>query len=230
MLGLSYEHRSQYRSERYVLHHSPNGGAASFPDHYYPQKSLPGLSPRQAEALGRHGPHRARTTDSESYIVSTPGTTPKQSLVPDFPSEHRDAQKARDAYANLVAAPVSPRPYGDYDELKRRPTAAYEVPIHRQSRSSPTPSAPPIDDEDRDATAAQLHQPAKVHVATAERPPPRFVDAAQPGEGLCDLIVCMCVYCMCYVYCMLSLPDFGFLLRSFKGYCRMAGRGFICKP
>ncbi|CAJ0566870.1 unnamed protein product, partial [Mesorhabditis spiculigera] len=159
MLGLSYEQRSSFRSERYSVQGSnsePKNGASSptvpqsgFPSHFYPQKQQwPALSPRQAEAVQRLAPKKMGN-----------------SLVPDFPSEHREggqtkaqaspgaAQPNQTTYKEFIAAPVSPKPFGNYPELKN--VQLYRGP---SNISTPMPVEQQQKPETRPQQVQQVHQ------------------------------------------------------------------------
>lgn len=131
--------------------------AKLFPEHFYPS----GLSPRQSEALERLRPNTASrernipiqftgknpTTNSalEEYkpVPHVQVTSPKSSIVPNFVSEQRGLQpqptsQAPTNYRQFVAAPRSPRGYGDYPEMTGKASAAgdsepVQIPIKTQT-------------------------------------------------------------------------------------------------
>ncbi|CAP31702.1 Protein CBR-UNC-87 [Caenorhabditis briggsae] len=142
----------QSASSRYSTSSSQNGSKL-FPGHFYPS----GLSPRQSEAVERLRPNpRERTIPiqieksslanqkSEDVVPTVQITSPKQSIVPNFVSEQRGLQhqqqpapQAPSNYRQFVAAPKSPRGYGDYPEITGRPQAAVQVPIQINRAPSP---------------------------------------------------------------------------------------------
>ena len=142
----------QSASSRYsTSSSSANNGSKLFPEHFYPS----GLSPRQSEAVERLRPNpvsRERTIPiqiekssssqnqkpSEDVVPTLKITSPKQSIVPNFVSEQRGLQpqhasQAPSNYRQFVAAPKSPRGYGDYPEITGRPTAQAPVQIPIQT-------------------------------------------------------------------------------------------------
>ncbi|CAD6194722.1 unnamed protein product [Caenorhabditis auriculariae] len=122
-------------SSKYAIR-SPSSSSPHqpFPQHFYPapfsadETSKLSLSPRQAEAIERQ-------------------RQPRQHHIPiiradDVPLENAETKAAvPNSYRDFVAAPRSPRGFGDYPELTGQPTRQpAAVPIHVESANQNLPS------------------------------------------------------------------------------------------